>query len=424
MMHQPRMYILLGYNDARHCSRTLSRMTSPAAKGFPKPERVCGKDERVQVNPMTSPPYKWICYLLIESVNGQWYKGSGFKIHLPDVNHTAVVTSGHCTYVEGQYANQIIVIFPEEQAVPVGPNDIYASPEYIATSDEDHDYGLILLPGTSYDGFGWSAIIPDEELNNRLVTNCGYPGDKPERTMWVTGGPIETCTAKRIWYMNDTMGGQSGSPVYTWYGGYWTVVAVHSYGGCPNSAPRFTVEMISRFLERMDGLKKKSLESVKFSNVYLRCNGKEVTQWKKRGGGTVDCQFGPPKKLEMFYIYPVEIAPSLPEPQTTYKVVIESAESRHVFIRMNGQGMDQPMGPGGGEVNCQFAISSSETYFLKKETNGYSFRNVQFPQCYIRLDGTGIKKGSTSGGGTVNCQYYHHLFLAPSSWERFHLNEH
>ena len=325
-------------------------MALPAVQGSSLPAAVCGKDERVQVDPMTSPPYKWICYLLIESVSGEWYRGSGFKIHLPDVNHTAVVTSGHCTYVKGQYAKRIIVTFPGEQEVKVGPDDIYASPEYIATSAKDHDYGLILLPGTSDDGFGWSAIIPDEELKNRLVTNCGYPGDKPERTMWVTRGPTWTGTANRICYMNDTMGGQSGSPVYTWYGGYWTVVAVHSFGGCPNSAPRFTVKMISRFLERMNGLKKKSLRSVEFPNVYLRCNGRKVKQWKDGGGGTVNCQYKPPDKLEMFYIYPVEIAPSLLQPQTTYmyKVVIESAESRQVFIRLNGHGMSQPMGPRDG----------------------------------------------------------------------------
>ena len=54
------------------------------------------------------------------------------------------------------YANKITATFPGQQAVDVGPNDIYASPEYIVTGAGDHDYGLILrLPGTSHDGFGW-----------------------------------------------------------------------------------------------------------------------------------------------------------------------------------------------------------------------------------------------------------------------------
>ena len=322
---------------------------------------------------------------------------------------------------ERAYATNITVTFPGERAVTVGPNDIYASPEYIDTGDEDHDYGLILLPGTSDDGFGWSAIILDEELNNRMVTNCGYPGDKPANTMWITGGVIASHTANKIYYMNDTMGEQSGSPVHTWYGGYWTVLAVHSHGGCPNSARRFTHEMIFRFLERINGMKIKSLRSVEFPYVYLRCDGTGVSQWEAAGGGTVNCQYEPPSPWESFYIHPVEMAPSL-APQTTYKVVIESAHFRHVFIRMDSQGMSHYMSPGGGEVNCQFTASSWEFYFLRQETNGsYSFRNVQFPHCYIRLDGNGVHSWSEPGGGTVNCQYYANPFAPASSWESFHL---
>lgn len=382
----------------------------PAVQGSSLPESVCGlRDERVQVDPMTSPPYKWICSLLIESARGEMYSGSGFKIHLPEVNRTVVVTSGHCTYVQGAYANKITVTFPGQRALDVGPNDIYASPEYIATGAADHDYGLILLKGASDDGFGWSAILPDKELNNRIVSNCGYPADKLQGTMWITGGSISSYTANRIYYMNDTYGGQSGSPVYTWYGGYWTVLAVHSYGGCPNSAPRFTAEMISRFLERMNGLKKISLRSVEFPNVYIRCDG-----------SIVNCQYKPPLASEFFHIYPVEMAPSL-APQSTnevVKVVIESAQRRHVFIRVDSKGKSKT----DGEVTCGFTASSRESYFLRKETNGVvSFRNVRFPHLYIRLDGTEVNSWSRSGGGTVNCQYYDNPSSPASPWQSFHL---
>ena len=200
---------------------------------------------------MTSPPYKWFCSLLIERTVGKitkYYVGSGFRIHLPDVDRTAIVTSGHVTYSRNDkaYATNITIQFPGQEAIEVGTEDLYTAPEYITSGSAHHDYGLILLPGAgkSDDGFGWSAIVPDEELNNLVVTNCGYPGDKPDGTMWITGGKITRYTANRIFYMNDTASGQSGSPVYTWYGGYWTVLGVHSHGGCPNDAndaPRFTV---------------------------------------------------------------------------------------------------------------------------------------------------------------------------------------
>lgn len=401
-------------------------MALPAVQGSSLPESVCGKDERVQVDPTTSPPYKWICFLTIHSAGGQVYVGSGFKIHLPDVNRTAIVTSGHCTYTNGAYATKITVKFPGQGAIDVGPNDLYASPEYINSSSPDHDYGLILLSGCSDDGFGWSAIVADEELNNRLVTNCGYPGDKPHGTMWITGGEISKCTANRIFYMNDTYGGQSGSPVYTWYGGYWTVIGVHSYGGCPNSAPRFTLQMISRFLERMNGLKLKYLRSVAFPAVYVRCDGTGVNEFVSSGGGAVNCQYKPPLHWESFYIYPAEMTPSLARQigQNICKVVIESAHFRQVFIRMDSKGMSHYDDNGGGEVNCQFTARTWELYFLRREANDiYSFRSVHFPHCFLRLDGNGVTSHTASGGGTVNCQYYENTSAPALSWERFYVEE-
>ena len=147
-------------------------------------------------------------------------------------------------------------------------SDLYVSPEYCERYSADYDYGLILLPGSGNcnDGFGWSACMDDKELTNRLMTICGYPADKsPHGSLWITGGEITKCTANTISYINDTIGGQNGSPVYTWYHGYWTVLGIHSYGGCPNSATRFTREMIFRFLEWIpDCLREKSLLSQNF----------------------------------------------------------------------------------------------------------------------------------------------------------------
>ena len=387
-----------------------------------KRESVFGTDERVKVEPMSSPPYKWICFLAIETTAGKLSFGSGFKINLPDVDRTAIVTSGHCTYVDGHFATKITVMFPGQKPIKVSNSDLYASPEYTETGSADHDYGLILLPGpgASDDGFGWSAIVKDEELDNRLVTNCGFPGDKPRGTMWITGGSISKYTANMISYYNDTMGGQSGSPVYTWYGGYWTVLGVHSYGGYHNSAPRFTFKMISRFLERMNGLKIKSLRSVAFPDVYVRCDGTGVTQPIGPGGGTVNCQYTPPGSYESFYIHPVEMTPSLAV-KSTCKVVIESAHFRNVYIRMDSKDMNQFEGPGGGKVNCQAYPGPYEMFFFNKEEDGnYSFRSVQFPHCYIRLDGRGVASRSGDSGGTVNCQWYA-FSTPPGKYERFYV---
>ncbi|KAL9981100.1 hypothetical protein ACROYT_G009759 [Oculina patagonica] len=89
------------------------------------------------------------------------------------------------------------------------------APEFIESGNADYDYGLILLTGTSSsdDGFGWSAIVEDEELNNRLsVTNCGLG---PYVSVLITGGKIASYTANRIFYeMQIGPIGQGGSPVH------------------------------------------------------------------------------------------------------------------------------------------------------------------------------------------------------------------
>ena len=164
--------------------------------------------------------------------------------------------------------------------------------------------------------------------------------------------------------------------------------------------------MISRFLERTNGLKRNSLRSVPFPDVYVRCDGRGVTKINRHGGGTVNCQYKPPREFEGFYINPVEMTPSSAS-ESTYKVVIESTHFRNVFIRLHSKGMNHFQGNGGGEVNCQFTPRNFERYILTQEINGgHSFRSVQFPECYIRLDGKKVTQQKGPDSNTVNCQWH------------------
>ncbi|CAB4039132.1 phospholipase C [Paramuricea clavata] len=324
------------------------------------------------------------------------------------------------------YARSITVTFPGEDRIEIGPEDLYAPPEFTQNGSEDHDYGLILLPGPGNcdEGFGWSTILADSDLNNRVVTVCGYPADKPDRTMWITGRKICRFTANKIFYETDTVGGESGSPAYTWYNGYWTVLGVHGYGAMrdgTNSAPRFTVQMITRFLQRMNCLDPKSLMSVQFPNVYIRCDGRGVVEPQAAGAacaGTGNCQYTPPSRWESYYIIPVEMRPSSAQ-EFVHTVALENAEFRNVYIRLDGAGMNSSQGPGGGVVNCQASVSAYESFVVQDVQNGsMSFRSVQFRNCYIRMDGRGVTYPVGPGGGTVNCQYYDN-FRDVSSWESF-----
>ena len=123
-------------------------------------------------------------------------------------------------------------------------------------------------------------------------------------------------TARRIYYSDDTSGGESGSPVYTWYKGYWMVIGIHhgnpTSGECRNDGPRFILEMISRFVKRMNS--KKALLSMQFSAVYVRASGSDLSS-SKSIGGIVDCKYNILTDYERFYIYPLDMPPPWPSNQ-------------------------------------------------------------------------------------------------------------
>lgn len=389
-------------------------------------ERVFGVDSRVQVSPKTSPPYKWICFLQV-SFGNESFRGTGFAINMPLINRKMIVTSGHLVF-NRSYANAMRVTFPGEAPVQVTRDDLWAPPEYVNSHDQNYDYGLILLPGQSDEGFGWSTLIPDDELHHRLVSICGFPGDKEENTMWISGGRIESSDQHLLYYEIDTMAGMSGSPVYTWHKGYWTVVGIHGccQSGPSNQANRLLSSMIFTMLGKAGGPKKFALQSEAFPNVYMRCNASGFTAHSGSGGGEVNCQYGPPREWEIFYFCPMEVAPSLaPQSRESYVVALRNVFWNSTWVRMDSQGMDRPAGPGGGQVNCQHASTEAkrwEAFTIKAQERGVSFQSLQWPNIYIRMDGGSVHQYTESGGGMVNCQYYNSPYDV-KSWECFTCHE-
>ena len=379
--------------------------------------KISGADERVQVNPCTSPPYKWICFLQIESS----YIGTGFKIRVPGINRMLIMTSGHCVYDRNtnNYFNSVTVFFQDGTSATAQQQDLYAPKELKKKNpDVASDYGVICLPGDSEDGFGWSAAISDGDINGRLATICGYPGDKPRQTMWTTGGEIEKVTPNEIFYKRDIIGGQPGSPVYTWYKGYWTVIGLLSYESHVNNhGPRFNSTMIYNVLNGSKTIKTYSVESKRFPQASLRLNGKDFDSPSRRGGGIVNCQYKPPGDYEKFYIYPVEVSPSLAQQPHPTIYVIRSAYWENRALRLDGTGINKFNSKGSGIVNCQygskigpyehFIFGRSNIEVISIQNNGeYYIRSVYFTKCYLRINGKGATCFQDRGSGTVNCQYY------------------
>ena len=123
----------------------------------------------------------------------------------------------------------------------------------VNSKSRDHDYGAILLPPNapmsvqSLGGFGF-GYWPDHQLQNRMVNLSGYPGDGgklgPDRetgSQWWMARQVKSVAAHSFVYDIDTVGGQSGSPVWTVLNGQRIVLGIHTNGFVGgNSATRIT----------------------------------------------------------------------------------------------------------------------------------------------------------------------------------------
>ncbi len=61
---------------------------------------------------------------------------------------------------------------------------------------------------------------------------------------------------------------------------------------------------------------------------------------------------------------------------------------------------------GAGVVNCQYGVGPWEKFHLQSDVKEiYSIESVQFSGVFLRMDGNGVTQPTGPGGGIVNCQY-------------------
>lgn len=230
-------------------TKALEALPSAESLTYDEPETVCDTDDRVRISPATAIPWRWCCELLITYPNGAGARGTGWFI-----GQRAVMTAGHVVYsaANGGWASSIEVIpGMDGNSRPYGSQigiSFRSVVGWVSNSDPEYDYGVIILPngslGSTVGWFGF-AVLSDAELQNLLVNNAGYPGDKPFGTLWFNAGVITSVTSRRLFYMIDTFGGQSGSCIWRLSNGTRHAVGIHGYGGCPNKAVRITTPVFN-----------------------------------------------------------------------------------------------------------------------------------------------------------------------------------
>ena len=217
-------------------------------------EVVIGNDDRVRVTQTTLVPWRRLCALRIEFPSGATYRGTGFLI-----GPRAVATAGHCVYLhdQGGWARKVEVIPGcNGSARPFGQahsGSLRSVVGWVQGKKAESDYGCIVLPAGTFGGrnlgsFGFAAFDASALLAQPAVVS-GYPGDKPFAEMWGMARKIKSVAAKTLVYDIDTMGGQSGAPVYVKRNGQRFVVGIHNYGATSgNSATRVTQPVYQRLL--------------------------------------------------------------------------------------------------------------------------------------------------------------------------------
>lgn len=208
------------------------------------PESIIGTDSRSRVYSTSTFPWRTVVSIVMTFPNGGTYICSGAMV---DDYH--VLTAGHCIYNGpagddnfGGWATSV-KIMPGRDGSNLPYNYAWATKlrTYTSwTSNEDHRYDMALLTldrnvgkYTGWMGRMWRTVVwpfyIDPVYTGGLNT-AGYPGDKPSGEMWFDYDQGRTADANNHWYYMDTVGGQSGSPVWLLESGNRYILTVHAYG--------------------------------------------------------------------------------------------------------------------------------------------------------------------------------------------------
>jgi glutamyl endopeptidase len=223
-----------------------------------EPTVIIGRDDRVRVGNPTARPWRVHGHLIIRFPNGRTYIGSGTM-----VNRHHVLTAGHCMYsrADGGWATSVQFNPAQNDGnLPFGSafaQRLISVTNWTERSELDWDFGMLILDQQMGDRTGYFGVITfgaDDSLNRHRVNVSGYPGDKGGRQMWTHADVIKAVGRERFLYDVDTMGGQSGSGVWsTWQGHVGEKVAgIHTTGSLSgNGATRISRVKFDRIVEWM-----------------------------------------------------------------------------------------------------------------------------------------------------------------------------
>lgn len=187
-----------------------------------QPFSIIGNDDRKPVTDTTGYPARAIVQILFRSDSGSEHLCSGAL-----VSKDTVLTAAHClhsgTVIGRPYRDFRVFPGRNEDGAPFGRclgRASYVLRGWTAsmTSDESryYDLGALKLDCSIGEVTGWLGVraLDDDEIG-LATTVHGYTGRKPPPgQQWVSEDSVRLLWELKGFYLSDTFGGTSGSPVY------------------------------------------------------------------------------------------------------------------------------------------------------------------------------------------------------------------
>ncbi|MEV4345573.1 trypsin-like peptidase domain-containing protein [Actinoplanes sp. NPDC049596] len=235
-----------GFSRSEQQKQPEKQLEAPGATG--KEESVCGGDTSADAvcyrssDPVAYTKSKAIARLLINGTE----LCTGWRIGAQN----RMLTNNHC-FTSTAEANDTEVWF-NYQCAQCGGYDVYKPTKVwgagVLTTDKVYDYTLFSVSNfAAVQKFGYLTLDTARPVKNQELYVPQHPAGEPTRIAGSLGEKAGNCsvvnpgytgyaTQSDVAYYCDTEGGSSGSPVLSRKTN--KVVALHHFGGCPNSGVR------------------------------------------------------------------------------------------------------------------------------------------------------------------------------------------
>jgi len=187
-----------------------------------------------------------------------------------------VLTAGHCVYdIETDQWYEGLEFAPGQNGPnppfgTIGVSTVLALDGWVTHHQREFDIAMLVLDQDVGEQVGWMGFAALElEPGSQVIIN-GYPGDKPEATMWHAFCPLEMALPARLYYGCDTFGGMSGSAVHAVFEQDIVVYGVHVSGGetIPSSAQAAAEEAARMDRERFRGMTFEQFEAAVYKEPF------------------------------------------------------------------------------------------------------------------------------------------------------------